>query len=358
MRHLHVLPAIFSLACVALASCGSSSGSGTQTPPPPPPAPDIYIAGLHGSNAAYWKNGTEVDLASVPGSPAADAIAVSGSTVVAAGASLINLAYVQGYVWTNGAAVALNDNGLQTQPNSVALSGSDVYVAGYSFNYDPNNPVGYAVLWKNGVPTHLTASITSADNGLNIATQVVLSGSDVYVAGSQFVTTQSGDVPQALYWKNGTAVTLTDGSYAAGASGIAVSGSDVYVSGVVCNPDCAPYYWKNGAGTQLASAVDQDGTSSIAVGNGNVWITGDYDGQPIAFDNGQQLSLPFASGSITTTHGSAAYSDDFYTVGSADDLQTNQQTAIAWKNQQQLLTVTFDGQNSAFVGIAVVAPPD
>ena len=73
---------------------------------------------------------------------------------------------------------------------------------------------------------------------------------DVYVAG--------GDGVVAKYWKNGQAVSLTDGI----ASSIAVVGSDVYVAGSEYNGSFwVAKYWKNGQETRLT-----DGTTHNAYG--------------------------------------------------------------------------------------------
>jgi hypothetical protein len=78
---------------------------------------------------------------------------------------------------------------------------------------------------------------------------IFVSGSDVYIAGSE----QVGEYSVATYWKNGQAVRLSDSSsYGAAAYSILVSGSDVYVPGfenVGEGPTAT--YWKNGQAVRL-----------------------------------------------------------------------------------------------------------
>jgi hypothetical protein len=88
--------------------------------------------------------------------------------------------------------------------NSIFVSNNDVYIAGYED--------GRAKYWKNGEGIYL-------DEGAE-ATSIFVLGNDVYVAG------YSKDVKYvyttAIYWKNGIAVNLTDGTYSAFARSIFV----------------------------------------------------------------------------------------------------------------------------------------
>jgi len=55
---------------------------------------------------------------------------------------------------------------------------------------------------------------------------IAVSGSDVYLVGDAWNNTGRS---QAILWKNGTAIPLTDGSHFAMATGIFIQGSDVYI---------------------------------------------------------------------------------------------------------------------------------
>jgi hypothetical protein len=76
------------------------------------------------------------------------------------------------------------------------------------------------------------ASCKKTDNGESHST--------VYISGNE----KAGDHTVALYWKNGIAVKLSDGSTSEYSSGIAVSGKNVYVSGAnfTGNNEIAHYY--------------------------------------------------------------------------------------------------------------------
>src|SRR5258708_25620733 len=81
---------------------------------------------------------------------------------------------------------------------SIPKAVKDIYVAGYEFN---NLTPSTAMYWKNETAVGLTDGSKNA-----FAAAIAVSGSDVYVAGYEF----SGAHNVAKYWKNGTAVGLTD----------------------------------------------------------------------------------------------------------------------------------------------------
>ena len=85
---------------------------------------------------------------------------------------------------------------------------------------------------------------------------------NVYVAGLEY----TASTIVAKYWKNGNAISLTDGSKPALALSIFVSGNDVYVAGGEDNgtPDVAKY-WKNGNAVSLTDGSNDAYASSIFV---------------------------------------------------------------------------------------------
>jgi hypothetical protein len=123
----------------------------------------------------------------------------------------------------------------------------DVYVAG-----NEENGSGYvAKYWKNGQAVSLTDGTTYA-----AAYSIFVSGNDVYACGNVGYVVDAVTSPQAYYWKNGNPVILGAGY----ARSIAVSGNDVYVCGYTGNAfnGYNACYWKNGNITYLPENTRSD----------------------------------------------------------------------------------------------------
>jgi hypothetical protein len=114
---------------------------------------------------------------------------------------------------------------------TIPVPDSTVYIAG--------NTGAYPVLWKNGVADTLSPTFGDAN-------QIVLSGTDVYVAGYYQNTinphtnsVNSGtDIGQYVYWVNGKSNNIDTLQLIGYPPTVAVSGTDVYFSN--------GYGWKNG----------------------------------------------------------------------------------------------------------------
>lgn len=193
---------------------------------------------------------------------------ISKSDVYVVGYELSpNGQYLRGGYWKNGKQTVLSKAGLS--PESIFLSGQDVYVAGSEVGPVGNNLLKY---WKNGHAVSLTDGMTSDING----GYIVVNGKDVYVAASEW----SGVGYAAKVWKNGISTSLTDGSVTAFVKGLVISGTDVYVVGheesaAGGQTHFVAKYWKNGEVVQLAAdpTVDSFGMD-LKVFNGDVYACG------------------------------------------------------------------------------------
>lgn len=209
--------------------------------------PDLYVIGQEfvqatgGLKIKYWKNGSFTDVSTANNytyATAADFI--GGSLYISAreDAGTVRNAVL----WKDGVKTILPGiaGNQYVIASGFAISGNDIYVSGNS-NSQP-------CVWKNGVLTVLPSPVN-----LGAANGICVSGNDVYVCGR--AEAPSGNVTQAVYWKNGSLVNLTS-SGEAEAYDIAVDGSDIHVAGYnSTNGNIYPAsYWKNGVETVFTAA--------------------------------------------------------------------------------------------------------
>ena len=250
---------------------------------------DIYIAGVVArkdtvSIAIYWKNGVMDTLADVqwlvsgfPVNTSASAIAVSGSDVYVGGRQeTVHGGIKHGAIlWRNGVPTAFDGPGGSV--TSLFLSNGNLYSAGYFVD----STASFAGYYKNGILTRLTdGSKDAATNSIYVV------GNDVYAAG--FI----GALP--VYWKNGLATTLSS-NVLSSAWSIFVSGSDVYVGGSDLPPN-SDYgvIWKNGSEDRLSNGAV---VYQVMVSGNDVYAMGVADDatntpQPVVWKNGVKTTLP------------------------------------------------------------------
>src|SRR5213592_4174610 len=103
--------------------------------------------------------------------------------------------------------------------NSTIISPS-VYIAGDSFDVSTQY-LPYPIYWKNGKQVHLPHAGHSSGSG------IAVSDSNVYVSSSGEYFGNN-----VTYWKNGVGINLVDPTIIyPSATGITLSGSDVYIVG-------------------------------------------------------------------------------------------------------------------------------
>jgi hypothetical protein len=261
MRHLKI--AIYFLIFSLLLSCNKDSSS------PRPKQTDVYLTGYAGYGttllgAVYWKNDVLIPL---PGGQFATGIAFMNTDVYVCG----NAGYLmpvggtatQAVYWKNGQMVNLGNP--PSYARAIVISGSDIYIAGIA----EVDSIYSAVYWKNGT------LISLSNIPHSVANAIAVSGSDVYVAGNA-----GNNGFQAVYWKNGSQISL-ENAVPSQANGIAISGSDIFVAGLVTTGAGteAAVYWKNGVRTNLNplstdTMITNTYASAIAVSGANVYVTG------------------------------------------------------------------------------------
>jgi uncharacterized protein YjdB len=225
---------------------------------------DVYVAGNGYSVdnepvAILWENGEPIRLGT--DYSLAESVFVSDiGDVYVAGFGNAN-GWWGAILWKNGVAQFLSQE-QWWDALSVYVSAGDVYVAGYA--YGPE-----AVLWKNGVVTHLPSAVGT---DWNAATSVYVSATDdVYVAGY-------GNIDEeylvAVLWKNGVPVRLGT-NYSEAYSVFVSSAGDVYVAGYeyVNDEYLVATLWKNGETIRLSA--DYSYARSVFVSDtGDVYVAG------------------------------------------------------------------------------------
>lgn len=230
---------------------------------------NVYVAGADEGAAALWKNSVETILGNTS---TANSVFVAGNDTYVAGVA-------NGYAvyWKNGV-----ENRLQRTPgrdhgyaNSIFVVGSDVYVAGELYPSDINIQNGIATYWKNNVPTELVS-----DSIFSKACSIFVVDTTIYIAG---LISHIGF--QATYWKNGVPTTLATSSSIA--CSICVSGSDVFIKGTQwVNGTYMTTFWKNGIATYLSPGQLDTDANSIFVFGKDVYMAGTIWNLPSSYNAG------------------------------------------------------------------------
>jgi len=215
--------------------------------------------------------------------------------------------------WKNGQAILLDNGPSDYSGTSIAVVGSDVGVAVMRVGLWWNEYA--AKYWKNGQGVQL--------GNYAGATSIALSGSDVYVAGYEWENT--GLV--AKYWKNGQSVSLSNGTTDAEATSMAIVGNDVYVAGHV---NGIAKYWKNGQEVLLTDGSHQAYANSIIVVGSDIYVAGSEGGTAKYWKNG--FAVPLSQGVAKSI---AVVGNDVYVAGYDGNYYTYR--AKYWKNGQEVL---------------------
>jgi len=226
---------------------------------------------------------------------------------------------------------------------SIVVSGNDVYIAGEILY---SGSTYEAVYWKNNQPV----TLPRGNARISEATSIVISGNDVYVTG------RADD--DAVYWKNnGQPVILPRlNAKAAVAKSITILGNDAYVAGFLdVGGSTQAVYWRgNGQPVTLRSGPGAV-AEAIAISGNNVYVAGWVGDNAVLWTNGQLAILPgdaktekwpytYESGGFTRANSIFILGSDVYIGGYANFIVT-QKTYIAathWKNGERINYNYFD----------------
>jgi len=280
------------------------------------PDPDVYVAGRRAqttnSNAArvavYWKNGTRTDL--------------------------FTTAMISDGVWGSGQSIFVDDN-------------NDVYVAGY--HDDTSNYNQLPSLWKNTAASRQDLAPWDAQHFQKWGESVFVSDGKVYVAGSEWATSnnQRVDLYAYLYTVTGGVVDtkVLAGNYRetfteyAAALSVYVANDKTYVTGVY--EDANNWYVPLWEGTARTTYQNNATGQAVFVSGANVYVGG------TAFNGGVQMPTVWRNGVPTyyTIQYGASYGwvnaiyvvgTDVYATGYYGSDSAIQ--AVAWKNGEVIHT--------------------
>ena len=218
--------------------------------------------------ATLWKNGTATNLtnpiAEISGGiPSSEgiALAVQGSDTYVVGYGYLSYSGAPSapICWKNGtptvligfsqSAGLLNASG---QASAIWIDGTDVYISGWTTPsagppLAPLSNTNGGVYWKNGVIKQLTDKISSYTNALCIG----VNNKDLYIAGQV-------NYENVYYYKNGTQYKLLNGNFPT-PTRITFYNNDVYISGYSTTAyfNGNALYWKNGAGVTVSNGYSQ-----------------------------------------------------------------------------------------------------
>ena len=221
----------------------------------------------------------------------------------------------------------------------------DVYVAGVD-----NGDHKFAY-WKNGVKFPITDGTVNGD-----VTDIALSGTDVYVSGYYFLA--GTELEQAAYWKNTELAELGNGVDSTFAMAIAVNETQVYVAGYQATEEgMQAVYWEDDELHVLNSGGYQSRATSIALSGTDVYVAGTVyvldegevfpRNQAAYWKNGTMNLLPddlIASQSS----GIAVENGDVYVSGFniiSDEDENLKRTTLYWKNGEKNLLITSSEEN-------------
>ncbi|HEV3413521.1 MAG TPA: hypothetical protein VG101_13650 [Puia sp.] len=220
--------------------------------------------------------------------------------------------------------------------------GNDTTIKVYGTGWFYNGTSNTAMVWKDGTGS-LLPPMTTADSS-SFGWGIAVSGSDVYVSGSS---------PHgAVEWKNGVEEVL---SATGQGYGMALAGSDVYVAGTQLIPTSLPnttaIYWKNGQPTILSPELPTSGSNGVLVDGSDVYVFGyglknGVYYRALYWKNGTEVWMnPDTAGSPESILKNGS---DIYLTGSL-----NAKAAVYWKNGQMtvLSSDTLEQADASGIGI-------
>jgi hypothetical protein len=308
----------------------------------------LYVGGTNSSTGVYWKTSLSQGFsAQVPNTVANSTLITS---ILTSGSDVYMAGQTGGY-WKNDSFVTVTG---ASQIQFMALSGSTVYTAGF----DQSLNLAY---WANNTENNLAPTIDRNRFPFEgVSTQglsgIALSGSNVLVTGKLFFENEPGlpdttaDGNFALLWNNGSLQLLGPGVLISAVYpstvGIAVTGNDVYVAGRKSDTTYPGGFWKNGNwnsinnGSFTPMSIAASGTNIYIPGYTYIRSPGSYSQQAAYWYNGNLIPLDGSEADAVAVSGSDAY------ILGVD----NNNNIVVWKNSSLFGTL---GTRAAYGAITM-----
>ena len=160
----------------------------------------------------------------------------------------------------------ITDGSRSVRGYSLVVDGDDIHIAGDVVESNILVPA----YWKNNVE-----QILPTVGGRGTASGIALDGNDVYVSGSD--SEEFGANQMAKFWKNNEPTGIVKSDYYTSSSSLMVIDGDIYIGGAITStvsPNSIPTYWKNGgenimSGDRLNSNIidmEMEGPDLYALG--------------------------------------------------------------------------------------------
>lgn len=182
-------------------------------------------------------------------------------------------------LWKNGEGINLTDGSKNASANGIFVKDNNVYVVGSEDNR--------SVFWKNSEPTYLT----NKGNNYSSAVDIKLSGSDIYILGSERDPVVNRYIVKL--WKNGIVTSITDNTYGASGNSLYLHNNDIYIAGRIFKNNLHfPVYWKNSQLIELERGNDYFASASdILIKNNDIYVTGTSNKVATLWINGERTEL-------------------------------------------------------------------
>ncbi|MEI6092727.1 MAG: hypothetical protein WCQ47_03485 [bacterium] len=329
-----------------LSACGSGGVS-------------VYVSGQNGSTAVYWQDGTQHNLDNSGIAASASGIVVDSGNIYVSG-TCSDVHNEKACYWKNGTVTILKskdaDDYRETWGRGISVANNNIYVAGY-VNYNGTGVYGRAAYWIDNTAscTEISDATAPAD-----AKSIFVSNGHIYVGGMENHNGYTG-YEEAVYWDNDSRVLVASNGYI---QAISASGSQIYTAGYETDVDhnIAIYY----IGTQKQTLdLPADSTSSSASGiyvsGTDVYVSGQYYASngwvPCYWKNGVRVDLAISSttdGDYPYTSGIFVKNGDVYVSGGYMSVTSRKKIACYWKNGVKTdLTFVVEKENATSTGIFV-----